>query len=204
MGNAWDDLNGGWAGADKPKKGAMNPHETNAEWAKFSVYDPGNDADERLILGNWLDHLRALYREDKADGRRRLKSIAKLGKHGWRAKRDQVADLIKRCPPIIIRSIHDQPCYGFICAEYQGSDQVLHFLYIRDMWRRRGFATTLMRVSFNRLGKDPIFYTHPMLATFFYRDKWKLIYKPKMIVRREDDHPSNAPSPRGNPRILGA
>lgn len=192
MGNAWDDLNGGWAGADKPKKGAMNPHETNADWAKFSVHTPGCDPEERLIFGNWIQHLRTMgeYR--------------RMSREQWRAKRDQLGDLVRRCKPVIIRSIQDEPCYGFICAEYQGEAQVLHFLYIRNMWRRRGFANVLMRVSFNRLGRAPIYYTHPMRATRYFKDRWQLVYRPKRIFWREDDHPFNAASPRGNPRIIGA
>lgn len=138
------------------------------EWIKFSVYDKENPQHTAFVLGNWSNALREVNGYSKKTG------------HEFRGVRKNIERLCDRAKPLIAHSEMGEPYYGFICSEYsEDGDQVLHYLYVRALWRRKGVGTMLMKTSFNRLGKDPIYQTYPMKHSGFYKKKWLLNYEPR-------------------------
>jgi hypothetical protein len=145
-------------------------------WTQWTVFEPGNPAHENLVFGTWKKHIKS------------FKEYRRMGKLEFANQRKIFGDIVKRCPPVIVHSLKGEPLFGFICSEIQdvsyGDRQVLHFLYIRNMWRRRGLANLLMKISFPKWKIDSIYYPYPMTAVKYFADKW-LLYRKRNAVFNE-------------------
>lgn len=139
---------------------------------QWSVFDGSNTNHEGLIFGTWCKHIKS-FRE-----------YSHMNKAEFQVQRRIIGEIVERCPPIVLHSNSEkgEPLFGFICSEYQktnyGERQVLHFMYVRNMWRRRGFGNLMMKLSFNKWKNDTIFHSFPMRSVPHFADKW-LLHKKK-------------------------
>lgn len=150
------------------------------DWLQWEVFQPGNKVHENLVFGLWLRHIKS-FNEYK-----------RMSKPEFQNERRLIGDVVKRCPPTLLKSRKGEPYFGFICPEIQQADygdmQVLHFMYIRNAWRRRGLANLLMKLSFTgKFKKDTIFYSYPMRAATHLAEKWLLRKKRNAIFYEVKD-----------------
>lgn len=133
---------------------------------QWSVFDGSNKDHEGLIFGTWCNHIKS-FNEYK-----------RMSRAEFQYQRGVIGKIVERCPPLVLHSNKGEPLFGFICSEYQkvsyGERQVLHFMYVRNMWRRRGFGSLMMKLSFNKWKKDTIFHSFPMRSVPHLADRWIL------------------------------
>jgi hypothetical protein len=71
--------------------------------------------------------------------------------------------------------------YGWVCAERSECHQIVHFCYVRHLFRNQGIATSLLKSTLPGFKVDPIYYTYPARCWKWYRDKWKAKFNPYLI-----------------------
>jgi hypothetical protein len=114
-------------------------------------YDPDTDAE--LVLKTWRREIRATrpIRNWIAGEQRRHMSAV-------------VEPMLERCPPMMAcHPDHPMQVFAFCCAEYQGADAVLHFIYERRYWRSISVGERLLRLCLPSAGKQRLYYTHKTL-----------------------------------------
>ena len=95
---------------------------------------------------------------------------------------DVILPLVLRCPPLMACDL-DYPTqvFGWLCGEHQDDRQVLHFLYVRNMWRKQGVATQLLRYTFPKLGRETLYMTHPTQMMRHHLERWCLQFNPYLV-----------------------
>jgi GNAT superfamily N-acetyltransferase len=124
--------------------------------------------DEGLVLASWARQIR------------KLPPFRQVSGEEFKAHTLRLERLLQRCPPVIAcEPKHPEQVFGWVCAELQGDDRVLHFVYVRNTWRRKGIARYLLELSFaGRMGEQDILYTHRGRSTPHLETKWRLRYEP--------------------------
>lgn len=80
---------------------------------------------------------------------------------------------------IVIACNHDDisQIYGFICSEMVDNLPVIHFVYVKEMFRRMGVAALLAEnAGFKR--EAPVFYTHRTYSSEGLEKKFAMVYNP--------------------------
>jgi hypothetical protein len=139
------------------------------------AYRPG---DEGVVYDPWWRQIECLTARDLHP------RIFKMSASERQAHLDEVIrPLVLRCPPLVACAT-DCPSqvFGWICSEYQGDRRVLHFIYVRNLWRRMGVATSLLKRSFpDGLGERPIYITHPTRMMRHFAERWQLRLNPYLV-----------------------
>jgi hypothetical protein len=140
-------------------------------------YEP--EADEALVMDNWMKHIRKL---PPFDAFRKLD----MDLH-----REVVTAAIERCRPVMaVSQDNDRQVLGWICSEHRPHPRplvtsaglpVLHMIYVRNTYRQMGIGTTLMQVSFPGFKKQTVYCTHPGRAFRHLRKKWMLTFNPYLV-----------------------
>ncbi len=144
------------------------------------AFRPAGIADAGVVVGPWMAQLRDLPLSEPARA-----IFRRMGEAGWDRQHGLVERIVAGCPPLLaVHPDHHEQVFGWICGELAGGCQVLHQLYVRNMWRRRRVATRLLAELFGAgVGALPIFYSHPGKATQLLRQKWRLAFHPYLAAR---------------------
>jgi GNAT superfamily N-acetyltransferase len=70
--------------------------------------------------------------------------------------------------------------YGYVCAE---TPDVLHFVYVRNTWRRFGIGSLLLASVLPCFKREPIFATHATRALRHLRGPWRLEFNPYRVLQ---------------------
>jgi len=62
-------------------------------------------------------------------------------------------------------------CYGFLMAEEDGPDRIIHYLYVKGTFRRMGVASALLSEFLPSSGQ--VFYSHHTVLWFFLLQRLK-------------------------------
>lgn len=102
------------------------------------------------------------------------------------AQRSLIHDLLPRCHTLVAcQPEHPDQVYGYLV---HGPGRVMHWIYVKDIFRRAGVATRLMVEAFGDF-KDRIYYTHGSRCTPHYRRRWNLYSNTReleLIIGRQD------------------
>jgi hypothetical protein len=132
----------------------------------FRAFEPKED--RGVVLANWVRQIRAMKPFDRMDP-------SEFQRH----KDCVIEPIVARCTPVMAAHPDDtNQVFGWVCGEVKDYDQILHFIYVRGVFRRFGFGNALMRVQFPALGKRPLYYTHRTNAMKHFVDKWQAKWDP--------------------------
>lgn len=134
--------------------------------------------DEGVVYDPWWRQIECLAARDLHP------RVFKMTPQERQAHIDEVIrPLVLRCPPLVACATdHPSQVFGWICAEYQCDRRVMHFLYVRNMWRRQGVATQLMRRAFpDGVGERTIYVTHPTRMMRHFTERWRLRFNPYLV-----------------------
>ncbi len=70
--------------------------------------------------------------------------------------------------------------YGYLCCEKVEDTLVIHFIYVKETFRRLGVARMLLEAQ-GWGPKMPIFYTHKTRMTIALSDKFPIVYNPYLM-----------------------
>lgn len=126
--------------------------------------------DDGIVYGPWMAQIRG------------LPPFRAMRPEVFTDYRDTISDLLDRCGAVVaVDPEDDHRAYGWICGEHKDGEQVLHFLYVRNAFRRYGIGKTLLRCQFPEFGKRVLYYTHPTRAMRHRSEPWRAIYNPFLI-----------------------
>ena len=132
------------------------------------------EGDEGVVFDPWRRQLSSIPGRDLHPRIFKM-TAAELNAH----MDDVVRPLVLSCPPMVACEVdHPTQVFGWVCCEHQEDRQVLHFLYVRNMWRQKGVASQLLRHNFPALGKEPLYCTHPTRMMRHHEDRWCLKFNP--------------------------
>lgn len=125
---------------------------------------PYQKDDEGFVYKSWIDCLRASppYQAARWD----------VIKRGFR---QHISVLMERRASVLVAtSEHEsgEPKYGFICYE----PGVLHFIYVRNAHRQKGYATQLMKKA--GLLEGPVTASAWTRGLSYHQTRWRLTYDP--------------------------
>jgi len=138
------------------------------------------DEDEGFVYRHWIDSLRPQppYRH------------MRYGEFS-RQQRKVIEELLDR-PHVEVMLAVEQKCgepkFGFICYEWRGPILILHYIYLRDLYRRKRIATRLLQFAGARLGKTPIVASTWTKQISYYEDRWNIQFNYFLAWRRTDAH----------------
>ena len=137
-------------------------HATRPRRISLRPYHPAVDA--ALVFDSWCKQIRRVAPFRSMDGQ------------DFHEHRRIIEALVARCSPIIAYETgHPAQRHGYACGEVQqDGKQVLHMVYVRRIWRRRGTAGTLLKTLFPDLGKAPVYYTHDTRSARYHAGRWRL------------------------------
>lgn len=86
--------------------------------------------------------------------------------------------LCKRSTILIACNENDiSQIYGYVCSEMVEGVLVVHFIYVKEMFRKFGVANILAAaIGFER--EAPVFYTHRTFSSEGLEKKFKIVYNP--------------------------
>lgn len=92
-----------------------------------------------------------------------------------------IEGIVKRSKVVVCCNADDPKLiYGYICWEIVDGQFVLHFMYVKEPYRKLGLAKMLMQQTghdFTTLGC----YTHQTKVSYYYEEKYNLIYHPYLL-----------------------
>jgi GNAT superfamily N-acetyltransferase len=103
-------------------------------------------------------------------------------------KRSVIEPLVERCKPVFACDPeHEDHVYGWVCSEVAEEKQILHFVYVKGVFRNNGIGTALMKFAFPGFGKNerPLYYTHQTRAIRHLNAKWRTIWNPYLTSHRK-------------------
>lgn len=87
----------------------------------------------------------------------------------WRRHRDVIADLVSRS---VVRVACDPAdpwtIWGWVCGEVQGGTIVLHYVYVKDVFRGYDIGTILVRELTGGRSVDNLLWTHDTKQTSWF------------------------------------
>jgi len=138
---------------------------------KIRAYEP---SDEGFVLKSWLKSYRTAPANFRLRDREYYEERMPLVKH-----------LVDRGRVLLAVDVEDPDlAFGWVCYE----KNVLHYVYVKEAFRRLGIATELFEHSINIDGAEPVYLTHMHRKTPFatWIDRYfaklgdRLIYKPQL------------------------
>lgn len=82
------------------------------------------------------------------------------------------AEIIVACNPTDLSQI-----YGYICTEIVEDIPVIHFIYVKELYRKLGLGMHLAEAAKFERGK-PVFYTHRTFISENLEKKFSMVYNP--------------------------
>lgn len=132
--------------------------------------------DQGLVLHSWVRKAMSCppFTQNRQAGSQGMTS-EEVNDH----KNRVILDIIKRSPPVIAcHPDHPEQIFGYCASEDQGETPVLHFIYVRDPFRRVGIATQLLKVCLPGLKSNKGYYTHNTLSMRYLAPKWNVSWDP--------------------------
>ena len=113
----------------------------------YKIRPMDGEEDEGVVYNAWCNQIR------------KLPPFREMGREEFAAhKRKVIEDIVARCGVrFAVHPDHTDQVFGWIRGEKQEDDHVLHFVYVRGIFRQAGIGTTLMRVEFPFFGKRTIY-----------------------------------------------
>jgi len=134
------------------------------------------EADLSFVYSSWLKSYRT------SDASRRMVNDVYYGGH-----KRVIARLLSTSLAIVAVNPEDpDQIYGYIVYAEAAGVPVVHYVYVKQPYRRHGIASqlfALVRKSYPQTGDLPALATH---ATDYYdklRDKWNLLYNPYVVEK---------------------
>lgn len=132
--------------------------------------------DEGVILGPWRSQIKGLppfFRMPKTEFDDHMSDV--------------VEATLDRCgATMATHPDHDDQVFGWVCGEMIDDKQVLHFAYVRGVFRNHGIGGYLLRLAFPKLKQEPLYFTHMTRAMKHYEKKWNTVYQP-YLARSDAD-----------------
>jgi GNAT superfamily N-acetyltransferase len=116
-------------------------------------FEPPNDKDEALIMSSWLRSYR-----NSATGRQ-----VSLDSQYFAWQHALASALVRRGTTIVARpGSWDEGIVGWVCGERRGDRAVLHYVYVKQAYRKAGMGLALCEALTNALDSPsgPVIYTH--------------------------------------------
>lgn len=94
-----------------------------------------------------------------------------------------ISNLLKKADFKIICNFEDpDQIYGYICSDrLKSSIPVIHYCYIKYVYRHLGLAHKFLKQSIPEFGESDVFITHCTKAAQKTKDSLKLIYIPYLL-----------------------
>lgn len=129
----------------------------------FRIREP-RSTDQGYIASTWL-------RSITHNTRRRTRQAKVSGGI------DRVLDHASTAVLVACRELEPDRIVGWVCWAKIPAARVVHYLYVRDSWRREGVAKELMRAA--KLDDSrPLMYTHKGPAAHWAAPKYQATHKP--------------------------
>lgn len=128
---------------------------------------PATEADVPFIFNSWLK----CYRH--SNNTRGCENPVYFAQHHI-----LLEGLCKRARIMIACNENDiAQIYGYVCSETVEDVLVIHFLYVKEMYRKFGVAAILAAdAGFKR--EAPVFYTHRTFSSETLEKKFAMVYNP--------------------------
>jgi GNAT superfamily N-acetyltransferase len=145
---------------------------------------PYNEFTDRgFIIKSWLRHLKPT----KDTGIRAIPPFNSFSTEDLSHHKKIIARLLELAPPIIACSADvPEQILAWCCAEIRqaesGDEYVMHFLYTKSAFRKRGIAAGLLDFAFPGFGEQTIYTTFPSRGYRHLYERWRLKYDPWRIV----------------------
>jgi hypothetical protein len=98
-----------------------------------------------------------------------------------RMQRQTIDDLRAREGVRVLIAVEEkvgEPKFGWICYEWQRPVFVLHYVYIRNIYRKKRIASRLLEKVGVVIGETPIVATALTKAITYHIERWKLDFNP--------------------------
>lgn len=132
---------------------------------------PVNDSDISFIFNSWLRCYRAT-----PFGRNMANTIFYTEHHKVIERLLKTADVYVACNDLDVADI-----YGYICAERVQGIFVVHFVYVKHMYRSLGIGKMLLN-EFNHDSNVASLYTHNTLPAQKLASKFNMVYHPYIAL----------------------
>ena len=76
---------------------------------------------------------------------------------------------------LAVNAEHMEPYYGYICYEWREGTFVLHFVYVRKLYRQMGVATALMAFAGHGATKGLVATAHSKALSYHHK-RWAIRY----------------------------
>ncbi len=67
--------------------------------------------------------------------------------------------------------------YGYLCCERIEGNMVIHFMYVKETFRKMGIGKMLLATQGWKVG-DPVFFTHRTRMAMMLEEKHPMVYNP--------------------------
>ena len=147
----------------EPPRGAAATEPTEV---MFRAYNEATD--KGVVYAPWTRQIRHMQPFDKM-------GPDEFDEH----KEEVITKLIDRCKPTMAAPPGETyQIYGWVCGEHRDQKQILHFVYVRGVFRRFGIGNALMRLLFPSLGSERLYFTYKTVAIKHFMDRWDAIWNP--------------------------
>jgi hypothetical protein len=148
-------------------------NKSNPEQKLPVLYRNLQETDKEFLFSSWLKSFR--------NGT----MVRNIPNAVYYANHHKVIENLMRDAKTIICCNADDPSiiYGYICYDYIDSQFVLHFMYIKQLYRKLGIAQDLLSATgndFNKLGC----YTHQTLVAIAKEESLNLVYHPYLLFAK--------------------
>ena len=131
-------------------------------------------SDEGVVYNPWCNQIRKLPPFVGFDGE-------EFKQH----KKDIIEPLVARCQPVFACDPENEAhVYGWICSEIVADENILHFVYVKGLFRNNGIGTLLMKFAFPNFGTSKVVYTHKTHAIKHLEAKWSATWNPYLINQK--------------------
>lgn len=139
------------------------------------------EGDFALIADTWSNTLLGKTRRNRGG----VGPLSKMNRRDYYACQSALMDSILENPEteVLVSCWDDDEnlITGWVCGA--PSRRLLHFIYVKGLYRREGVGTALMARFFGHVGQGaaPVVVTHWTRCVPFYEKKWGLTYNPYVL-----------------------
>jgi GNAT superfamily N-acetyltransferase len=134
------------------------------------------ESDVGFIFNSWLKSYRSSY-------------FAKpISNTIYFSEHHKVIEKLAKTSEILIACNQDDPSqiYGYACAERVDGVFVIHYIYVKQTFRRMGVAKALLE-SFDHDYSDAAVFTHNTSIADKLAAKYNLVYHPYLLINVEPE-----------------